>query len=163
MNSLSILIYAVEVISNLSSAAWAIFPIFTILTIFLFIIRAGGEVEWDHKGSAREQAEKSDKLASFDAWNNRLRYYRRWTQWVAIVAVISLVLVPNRQTAIMIAASEVAEIVVKSEEAQTVVKDVTGLGTDAVGLLKTYIQTEQKKLMDELKPKEEPKKDKENI
>ncbi|AGR47899.1 hypothetical protein PHIM7_202 [Sinorhizobium phage phiM7] len=161
MNSLSLLIYAVELITNLSTAAWYIFPIFTTVTLILFIIRLVVE-------SDREKIENEKELVSFDAFANRLRYYRRWTQWVAIVAVIMLVVVPNRQTTIMIAASEVAEVVVKTEEAKAVmygakgaIKEVGGLSSDAVGLLKTYIQTETKKLADELNPPKpvEPKKE----
>lgn len=157
MNSLSLLIYAVELITNIgwwTTFCLGVFPILMIVTLVVWAF-------------STEEAERRQNTAEVIAARTAsARYWRNW--WIAgfIVAAILNTVVPSRQTTIMIAASEVAEIVVKSEQAQSVMKDVTGLGADAVGLLKTYIQSEQTKLMDEIKamtkPKEEPKKEKAN-
>jgi len=147
MNLLSVMIYAVEVLSNLNTAAWFFLGggiVFTCLMVFLRLIYS------EHKTDV-------EPGSTTDATISTLRRWRKTSMWIVVAATVVLVFVPNRQTAIMIAASEVAEIVIKSDEAQTVMKDVSGLGADAVNLLKTYIQTEQKKLLESTKPVENKK------
>lgn len=147
MNSLSLLIYAVELVSNIGATS----VVFTWLGAILFVVLGFIRIVFYFDEGIKD-IEFRKQATAF------LRWWHRAATAVLVVSVIGQVFMPTRQTAVMIAASEVAEVVIKSEEAKTVMKDVTGLGQDAVGLLKTYIQTEQKKLMDELKPAE-PKKD----
>lgn len=152
MNSLSLLIYAVELITNVGTLATTLLVISII--VFLFTCLCWFIVQNFHRDHV------------YDQWNAIWRWIIQNAFWTAILMTLLVVFVPSRQTTIMIAASEVAEIVIKTEEAKEVMngakgamKDVAGLSTDAVGLLKTYIQMETKKLADELKPKEEPKKE----
>lgn len=158
MNSLSLLIYAVELISNIGYysfyfSIWSAVGVAIAVVIWLFSL--------DHN---IENDTQTAMRAGSVRWRNRFIV-------VFVIAMAFNILMPSRQTAIMMAASEVAEVVVKSEEAKEVMngakgamKEVAGLSSDAVGLLKQYIQNETKKLADELNPPkkaEEPTKNKE--
>lgn len=145
MNSLSLLIYAVELIANIGTLATSLLVIGIIVFLFTslcwFIIQ---NCKGEH---------------GYEQWNGIWSWFIPRAFAAIVIATLLLVFIPNRQTTIMIAASEVAEVVVKTEEAKEVMagakgalKEVSGLSSDAVGLLKQYIQNETQKLVEEATP-----------
>lgn len=147
------MIYAVELVTSIGTLATTLLVIGIIVLLFTslcwFIIQ-------NYKGDS-----------NYDQWNGIWTYFIPRAFATIVIATLFVVFIPSRQTTIMIAASEVAEIVIKTEEAKEVMdgakgalKEVSGLSSDAVGLLKQYIQNETKQLAAEMNPpKPEEKKE----
>jgi hypothetical protein len=78
------------------------------------------------------------------------------TKWLKVASGIMAVLwiidiiIPSKQTVIMVAASEVGQRVLESDKAGNIAKSVNGIIDPSVELLQTYIQNELKVQKDKL-------------
>lgn len=131
MNGVSLLIYLVSVTSSLSLAlGWALGISLILVLIFLIVTLSSA-------------GESSDAMQKAHVWG--LKYFKRMV-WITIFVTLGIVFVPSRQDMIMIAASEVGEYVIQTEEMQGAVNEVSGLSKDSVTLLREYIKSETEAL-----------------
>ena len=116
MNSLSVYIYLVQVIGNVSVYLGG-FIVFSIICLCMFslilLVASDSNCEW----------------ATFSVWAT---YLKRWLRIMAPLSIFWIVL-PTRETMILVAASEIGEKVITSEKVTTVIDP-------SVVLLKTWIE-----------------------
>ena len=117
MNNLSLVIYLADVIPSIG----ALFSILAILTAILTIIVAivymvnrteAYESERYRNESLRIKEEKNAELCA---------YFFRWTVAIFFITVIPAIIIPKRDTIMMIAASEFGETALKSDDVQEIV------------------------------------------
>ena len=116
MKSLSVYIYLVQVIGNVSVYLGG-FIVFSIICLCMFslilLVASDSNCEW----------------ATFSVWAT---YLKRWLRIMAPLSIFWIVL-PTRETMILVAASEIGEKVITSEKVTTVIDP-------SVVLLKTWIE-----------------------
>lgn len=134
MNALSFLIYLIGVITNLShvviflTIAGAVLTIATV--IFGSIHSTDDSYSWNDKKTRVE-------------WRNKVV----WPKLKLFISIFSLglflqIIVPNKETMVLIAASEVGEYVINTEAVQSASNEIGALSKDSIGLLREYIATE---------------------
>jgi hypothetical protein len=156
MNALSWLIYLVGMITNLSAALGVILGVSIFLCIAILIFKAIAFL------SANDSWKKEALQAEdYIAWQKQFSKYFKWVFSIFVVSLFLTIFVPERQTMIMIAASEVSERVIKTETMQSALNDVSGLSGDAVELLKEYIKSETDKIKKSVIPETKPETKKE--
>lgn len=83
--------------------------------------------------------------------------FMKYPAIVFCIGVFLMAVVPKKEYMIMVAASEVGEMVVKSETIQSASTELGGLSKDAISLLRTYISVETEKLVSEQSATKESK------
>lgn len=148
MNALSWLIYLIGMITNLTSALGVILGFAIFISIAIVIIKGIRFMIASDIGSTKDE--------SYISWQKTFSGYFKWAFSILAISVFLTIVVPERQTMIMIAASEVSERVLETETMQNALNDVSGLSKDTVDLLKEYIKTEminlKKSVTTETKP-----------
>lgn len=163
MNSLSILIYLVDVIESIGNALMplTIFSIsFAILSGIAYVISVLNSLGTNsYYASERATAEQFKPYA--------LKGFK-WAISLLVIFGLVNVAIPSKQTMILIAASEVSEFLITSEAGQKAINStvngaqsainstvsgltqVGGVSSDALNLLKSYIAKEQAEITKEL-------------
>lgn len=124
MNALTLMIYLISMLGNLKVVFGFLIAglaIFGGITLIIFLASAD-----NGNGSA----------AMFGA-----KWFKRSIPALILVCFITA-LIPDRQTMIMMAASEVGEYVVQTEQMQGALDEVGTLSKDSVELLREYIKAE---------------------
>lgn len=145
MNSLSLLIYVVGVAEKIEGNIGG----FGFLSFILLAVSIIGYVicmvySYDQSSYSKNEREIAIGIKPF------LKSAIRYSTALAIVLALINFFFPTKQTMILIAASEVTETVITSETAQKALAEVGGVGSEAAGLLKSYIAKEQAKIAKEL-------------
>lgn len=115
MNSLSWFLYLADVVQNFGTLLFSLGIILTPVAGMCIII--GYLVPWNHKNSLANAEESIRSRASF-AW-----IAPRATA-VAVVLLSVSMLIPAKRTMYMIAASEMGEMVVQSDEAKEIFNEL---------------------------------------
>jgi uncharacterized membrane protein len=134
MNSLSLLLYGISTLLQLQNfLIVVIFALiaFTVIFGFLYAVAA------DNDDDTTKQA----------TWLKR-------TLTATFIAGFMLVFLPSQKFLVLIAASEVGEMAYNQPAVQNSLNQLGGLSSDAVNLLKLYIESESKKFLEEMKPSE---------
>lgn len=152
MSGLSWLIYLIGLSENVGSYfGYITVPIFLIaitLTMTKFIVA----LNYPADATARSLTENYGK--PLGRW-----VILTWTIAFSLVGIY--IIVPNKQTATLIAASEVGQRIIDSKAAESVGNRVNGLLDPSAELLETWIKRltlDQKNLMDEAIKRQETKK-----
>lgn len=145
MNSLSLLIYIVGVAEKIEQNIGGL-GFFSFMFAAVSII---GYVASVIVGSGTSKLYEDERATA----NNVKPFFKkalRYSTALAIVVALINLAFPTKQTMILIAASEVTETVITSPAAQKALSEVGSVGSEAAGLLKSYIAKEQAKIAKEL-------------
>lgn len=136
MNSLSIIIY---LISILDASTGYVRPLLFISTVFIvlsfLIVTISNLVVSSYAADG-----DSDALNWFQTGYLYAKQVCKVSLTIWIITSLFSIFVPSKQYAVLIAASEIGERMLQTEEAQKFAKDITGLSGETTELLRTYIR-----------------------
>lgn len=150
MNSLSWMIFALGIFEHVQ--AYLTFPLIFAWIILIIAIIAYGISNIIRVINDSESREKFD----VEAWNNWLpivkTVIKRSIVAVIILSIINIIAI-DKKYMIMIAASEVGEMIVQSETVKNAATDLSKLSNETTDLLSAYMKVETNKLKKELEQK----------
>lgn len=129
MNSLSWFIYLIHVADTVRDTA-----LFFIFLPIIAIIGTAATI-----GIHNDTTFKDNDLWEWTTWN---KWVKRWAFVVIPIGVAIYVVLPSRQTMLLIAGSEIGERIVQSE-------GVRSITDPSITLLRTWIETETARLLEE--------------
>jgi hypothetical protein len=143
MNTLSLLILAIGFLENVGAFLTGGL-ILTGLGAFVFIF-ACGVIYADFSYCNAEERKRNQET------RKSLKSYTKWCVAGFVVCAMLNVFVIDKNYIVMIAASEIGELAIKSDGG----KQLTGLSSDAIDLLKVYVDSEKENLIKTMKDKAE--------
>lgn len=129
MNSLSWLIYLISMLDTLRGFMIAGF----VFSCIMFI------------GSAIFRSVGADEGFSEEIINSAIRL-RNWCLGIAVALAVSISIVPDKNTMVLIAASEIGERVINSDTAQEIAGEVRSVVTPSTELLRTWIEDQTRQI-----------------
>lgn len=133
MNSLSWLLYLIDVLTKFSDA---MAPILAITAMFVIapLVFCSCFYETDYDYIDHQKVYKRTYPLKHISW------HLRWFLPLWLVVLSLIILIPSRETIYMIAASQVGEQIIQLEEVQSIGGEVGGLASDTIELLRQNIQ-----------------------
>lgn len=133
MNSLSWLLYLVDVLTKFSDV---MSPILAITGLFVIapLTFCSFFYETDYDYVDHQKVWKKTYPLRHVSW------HLRWFLPLWLVVLSLVLLIPSRETIYMIAASQVGEQIIQLEEVQSIGGEVGGLASDTIELLRQNIQ-----------------------
>lgn len=148
MNSLSITILLIAWAEAISSFLSPLI-IFTFAIAFLsFLTLTIGYLAKSFEHADSPAVEGWNRSMEPHLWQAFLGSFAIW-----VVTSFIWLAIPQKQYMIMIAASEIAEMVAQTDAAQQIAKDVSGLSAESAELLRNYIQLETARIKEQLAEK----------
>lgn len=121
MNSLSWLIYLADVISGLSVVSVILFFVFGLASIVLFIASCVTYLDANNEYSIGNEDVRERRMGLHHFWKEHFSTAIK----IEVAVLILAIFVPSKNTVYAIAASEMGERVLKSEQVQGVASDAT--------------------------------------
>lgn len=142
MNTISIILYTINLLSNITSLLGVLIFISSIATLitFLFFCTTRNDVLIGY----------DDETGYYSKWNDFHRSLLKTLLTILVVSVIINTIIPNERTLTLIAASETSEFFLNTQTGQQVANQVTGLSGDATKLLGKYIELQNVKLTQDI-------------